>query len=123
LGIFDGKVYVGDIYGIPAVKVFDTLGQYLFGFGGHDVERPDLTFPAGFGFVSAGSGEPLILVLDGIRQTTKVYKASGEFFTMIGGYGRVPGFVQYPSGIASDGKSTFYVVERSGRRVQKYELK
>ncbi|MCX6836068.1 MAG: hypothetical protein NTW07_13255, partial [candidate division Zixibacteria bacterium] len=91
LGTFDGKVYVGDIYGIPAIKVFDTLGQYLFGFGGHDVERPDLTFPAGFGFVSDGSGGRLILVLDGLRQTVKVYTDAGEFFAMIGGYGRLPG--------------------------------
>jgi hypothetical protein len=123
LGIFDGKIYVGDIYGIPAIKVFDTLGQYLFGFGGHDVERPDLTFPAGFGFVSDGSGGRLILILDGLRQTVKAYTGAGEFFTMIGGYGRQPGFFQYPTGIASDGQSTFYVVERSGRRVQKYVLK
>ena len=123
LGIFDGKIYVGDIYGIPAVKVFDTLGQFLFGFGGHDVERPDLTFPAGFGFVSDGQGGRLILVLDGLRQTVKAYTAAGGFFAMIGGYGRLPGFFQYPTGITSDGNSTFYVVERSGRRVQRYQLK
>ena len=123
LGIFDGKIFVGDIYGTPAVKVFDTLGQYLFGFGGHDVERPDLTFPAGFGFISDGAGGRLILVLDGLRQTVKAYNETGEFFTMIGGYGRLPGLFQYPTGIASDGQSTFYIVERSGRRIQKYILK
>lgn len=123
IGIYDGKIYVGDLYGSPAVKVFDTLGQYLFGFGGHDVERADLTFPVGFGFVSDGSGGRFVLVLDGIRQTVKVFTEKGEFFTMIGSYGRLPGFLQYPSGISSDGHSIFYVVERSGRRVQLYELR
>jgi len=123
IGIYDGKIYVGDLYGTPAVKVFDTLGQYLFGFGGHDVERADLTFPVGFGFISDNSGGRFVLVLDGIRQTVKVFTEKGEFFTMIGGYGRLPGFLQYPSGISSDGHSIFYVVERSGRRIQLYELK
>ncbi len=123
LGMYDGKVYVGDIYGTPAVKVFDTLGQYLFGFGGHDVERQDLTFPAGFGFLSDGQGGRFILILDELRQTVKVYLGTGDFFTMIGAYGRQPGFFQYPIGIASDGSSTFYVVERSGRRIQKYQIR
>jgi len=123
VGYYDGRIYIGDLYGSPAVKVFDTLGQFLFGFAGHDVERADLTFPAGFGFLSDGSGGRLVLVPDGLRQTIKVYTETGEFFTMIGGYGRLPGFLQYPSGIASDGRSSFYVIERTGRRVQRYVIK
>jgi DNA-binding beta-propeller fold protein YncE len=123
IGVNHGRIYVGDLYGLPAVKVYDTLGQYVFGFGAHDVERADLTFPTGFGFISDASGARLILVPDGLRQTVKVYTETGEFFTMIGGYGRLPGFLQYPSGIASDGHAMFYVVERAGRRIQLYETR
>ena len=123
IGFCDGKIYIGDLYGSPAVKVFDTLGQFLFGFAGHDVDRADLTFPVGFGFLSDGSGGRLVLVADGLRQTVKVYNQTGEFITMIGGYGRLPGFLQYPSGLASDGATSFYVLERAGRRVQKYVTK
>jgi tripartite motif-containing protein 71 len=123
IGVFGGKVFVGDLYGLPAVKVFDTLGQYLFGFGKHDVDRSDLTFPGGFGFLDDGSGGKLLLVMDALRQTVKVYTEDGTFVTMIGGQGRLPGQFQYPSGLASDGKSTFYVLERVNRRVQKFQLR
>lgn len=122
LGVCEGRVFVGDLYGLPAVKIFDTLGQYQFGFGTHDVERPDLTFPGGFGFLEGSDGK-LILVVDVIRQVVKVYENDGRFVTMIGGMGRLTGQFNYPSGIVSDGKSTFYVVERVGRRVQQFRLK
>jgi len=123
IAVFNGRVFVGDLYGLPAVKVFDTLGGYLFGLGKHDVERPDLTFPGGFGFLDDGSGGTLILVMDAIRQVVKVYSADGTFLTMIGGQGRLPGQFQYPSGLVSDGRSSFYVLERVGRRVQQFLLK
>jgi DNA-binding beta-propeller fold protein YncE len=123
IAVYNGRVFVGDLYGLPAVKVFDTLGGYLFGFGNHDVERPDLTFPGGFGFLDDGSGSTLILVMDAIRQVVKVYADEGTFITMIGGQGRLPGQFQYPSGLVSDGRSNFYVLERIGRRVQKFQLK
>ena len=123
IGVYEGKVYVGDLYGLPAVKVFDTLGQYLFGFGKHDVERPDLTFPGGFGFLDDGSGGKLILVMDGLRQAIKVYSQDGTFVTIFGGQGRRPGQLLYPTGLVSDGKSRFYVVEKANGRVQMFQLR
>jgi len=123
IAVHGGRIYVGDLYGIPAVKIFDTTGQFLSGFAGHDIQRQDLTFPVGFSFLSDGSGGEFILVADGLRQAVKVYTPEGEPFTMIGGVGSLPGLVQYPSGLASDGLSSFYVVERVGGRVQRYEIK
>ncbi len=123
IAVHGGRIYVGDLYGIPAVKVFDTIGQFLFGFGGHDIQRADLTFPVGFGFLGDGSGGEYILVADGLRQAIKIYSDSGELFTMIGGVGNLPGLVEYPSGLSSGDLSSFYVVERVGGRVQKYEIK
>jgi DNA-binding beta-propeller fold protein YncE len=123
IAVHGGRIFVGDLYGIPAVKIFDTTGQFLSGFAGHDIERQDLTFPVGFSFLSDGSGGEFILVADGLRQTVKVYTATGEPFTMIGGVGYLPGLVKYPSGLASGGLTSFYVVERVGGRVQRYETK
>jgi len=116
-------VFVGDLYGLPAVKIFDTLGQYQFGFGKHDVERSDLTFPCGFGFLDLGTEGRLVLVADAIRQAVKVYTEDGTYVTLIGGQGRLTGEFLYPAGIASDGASLFYVLERAGRRVQEFTVK
>lgn len=121
--VFGGKIFVGDLYGTPAVKIYDTSGPFLFGFGGHDINREDLTFPVGFGFIEFGPGERFVLIADGLRQAVKVFNDSGVFFTMIGGFGHDPGQLQYPSGLVSDGGSAFYVVERSGGRIQRYEIR
>ena len=123
VGVHNGQVYVGDLYGTPAVKIFDTTGQFLFGFAGHDIQRQDLTFTAGFGYLDDGSGGEYLLIADALRQTVKVYTTEGEFFTMIGGIGNAPGLVQYPSGLASESPTSFYVVERVGGRVQRYEIR
>lgn len=123
IAVHHDRIYVGDLRGTPAVKVFDTLGQFLSGIGGHSIEKQDLTYPVGFGFLADENGGEYLLVADGLRQTTKVYTASGEFFTMIGGAGSEPGSVQYPSGLVSDGVATFYVLERVGGRIQKYEIR
>jgi hypothetical protein len=123
ISIWRGKIFVGDLYGLPAVKVFDSLGQFLYGFAGHDVERQDLSMPVGIGFLDSPSTGFLILVADGLRQAVKVYKEDGRFVTIIGGFGYLPGLLQYPSGLSSDGVSAFYVVERTGGRLQRYKVK
>ncbi len=123
LAVHQGKIYVGDLRATPCVKIYDTAGTYLLGFAEHDVDRKDLSFPVGFSFLADEAGGEYILVTDALRQVTKVYQSNGEFFTAIGGIGVAPGLVQYPSGAASDSPTSFYVVERSGGRVQRYEIK
>ncbi len=119
----DGKIYVGDLRGKPAVKIFDSAGTFLTGFGGHDVDRKDLTFPVGFGVLDLGDDGKYILVADALRQVIKVFTLEGDFFTSIGGIGVAPGLLQYPSGFASDGATALYVAERVGNRIQRYEIK
>ena len=123
LAVHGGKIYVGDLRGTPAVKVYDTTGAYVLGFGEHDIDRKDLSFPVGFAFLDDGAGGELILVTDALRQVTKLYQPTGDFFTAIGGIGVAPGLLQYPSGCATDSPTSFYVVERTGARVQRYEIK
>lgn len=123
IGVWRGRVYIGDLRGLPAVKVYDSLGTFVFGFGSHDVKPEDLSLPAGIGFLENPFTGPVILVLDGLRQAVKLYDMEGVFAIAIGGFGYLPGLVQYPSGIATDGFATFYVVEKGGGRVQRYDFK
>lgn len=123
VGVWQGRIYIGDIRGLPAVKVYDSLGGFLFGFASHDVKPEDISLPISFGFLENPLTGPVILVLDGLRQAVKLYNMEGAFVTTIGGFGYLPGLLQYPSGLSTDGIATFYVVEKGGERVQRYDIR
>ena len=118
-----GRIYVTDLYAEPAVKVFDTSGAFLFGFAGHDIDRGDVSFPAGIAVMENASGEQNIWVVDGLRQVIKVFNEAGEFSEIVGGYGFSPGEFRYPSDIADMGEGAFSVVERIGNRIQRFQTK
>ena len=118
-----GRLYVTDLYGTPAVKVFDTSGSYLFGFAGHDIERADMSFPSGLAVIANDRGEPNIWVVDGLRQVIKVFDSEGEFIQLVGGFGINPGEFRYPSDIVTLTDSIIYVVERVGNRIQRFDIK
>ena len=119
----DGRLYVTDLYAKPAIKVFDTTGTFLFGFGGHEIEKADVSFPSGVAILPDLEGNPLIWIVDGLRQVIKVFDANGEFVQLVGGYGIGPGEFRYPADIAALSDSVFYVVERIGNRVQRISIK
>ncbi|UCE23402.1 MAG: NHL repeat-containing protein [Candidatus Zixiibacteriota bacterium] len=123
LQVHDGRIYATDLYAQPAVKVFDTSGAYLFGFGGHDVERDDLSFPSGLAILEVDPGVVTIWVADGLRQVIKVYDDSGEFLQTVGGFGFRPGEFRYPADLAVQGDSVIYIVERVGNRIQRFDFK
>jgi len=123
IGVSGGRIYIGELRGLPAVKVFDTLGQFQFGFGGHDIQPEDLSLPAGITFLDGTLTGTVSLVVDGLRHVVKLFNSDGKCVSTIGGFGFLPGLLQYPSGLSSDGGSTFYVVEKGGERVQRYDLK
>lgn len=119
----DGRLAVGDLRALPAVKIYDTLGTFLTGFGGHDIQLDDISLPSGIATLDNELTGRVILVADGLRHVIKLFDDNQQVVTMIGGFGYEPGLLQYPSGIASDGASTFYVVERAGGRIQRYDLR
>ncbi len=123
IGISSGRVYIGELRGLPTVKVFDTLGQFQFGFGEHDIQPEDLSLPSGIAFLDGPLTGPATLVVDALRHAIKLFDKDGKYISTIGGFGFLPGLLQYPSGLSSDGGSTFYVVEKGGERVQRYDLK
>jgi hypothetical protein len=114
----NGEIVTTDLFSTPVVKIFNADGQYLRGFGRHDVEKTDFSFAAGV--VSMRGGR--IWIVDTIRQVVKCFNQDGEFVTMIGGYGFGPGDMRYPSAVASDGDTLLIVAEREGKRYQQFSI-
>ncbi|MEW6413182.1 MAG: NHL repeat-containing protein [Candidatus Zixiibacteriota bacterium] len=122
--VWQDRVFVTDLYADPAVKVFDTIGTFLYGFSGHQIERGDLSFPSGIEILPMGdSALPTIWVTDGLRQVVKVFNNDGEFREIVGGYGVNAGEFRYPTDIVAAGDSAFFIVERIGSRIQRFEAK
>lgn len=50
----------------------------------------------------------------------KLYRPDGSFRGMFGGFGDAPGALAYPVSLATDGKATLYVLERTTGRLQAF---
>lgn len=122
IGYLNDQVFVGDVRGLPAIKQFDPSGRFVRGFAAHDIQPPDLSFPSGIIMLNGPRTGPVILVSDALRHVIKLYTPDGEFRTTIGGFGYLPGLLQFPSGLAGNGKDVIFVVERGGGRIQKYDI-
>lgn len=109
---------VTDLYARPAVKVFDTSGTFKYGFGAHDIDKADVSFPSGVAVLDNIDGNYSIWIVDGLRQIIKVYDNKGTFLAHVGGYGYGPGEFRYPADIAAGQDSSYFIVERVGNRIQ-----
>lgn len=119
----DGVLVLADLYGTPAIKVFDTAGTFLAGFGGHDVDKADFSMPAGLCVIpDPQSGTPLVFIADALRQVVKVLTLNGGYVGYFGGFGAQLGEFQYPSAVATNGLGLFFVVEKGGNRIQAFQF-
>ncbi len=123
LGAHHGYVCVTDLYAIPAVKVFDTLGEFKLGWGGHDVDREDFSLPSGVAIHKNDSGLVRFWIADALRHVIKVFSEEGEFVCNIGGYGERQGEFTYPVGVSVGTKNTFFVCEKVLGRIQRLEIR
>jgi DNA-binding beta-propeller fold protein YncE len=114
----EGRVFVVDGTGNPAVRVFASDGRRLLGFGLHEVGYENFSLPTSV--VSTRGGR--IWVLDTMRQTVKVFDGEGRFLDQFGGLGRDPGAFMYPSALATDGRDHLYVMERVGARLTTFRI-
>lgn len=119
----EGLLYLTDLYSVPAVKIFDTSGNYISGFAGHDIEEPDLSLPSGIAVSKDSIDGTLIWVADALRQVIKVYNSDGDMLVQVGGFGHKLGEYQYPASIAFTGNGHFFVSEKVGNRIQRFLLK
>ncbi|MDH4157313.1 MAG: NHL repeat-containing protein [candidate division Zixibacteria bacterium] len=117
----DGWIYLADVYATPAVKVFDTAGAYIKGFGGHQVDRADVSLPSGIAVMVDGDGQKYVWIVDGLRQVIKVLDSEGAFQAFVGGFGFGLGEFRYPTAIAFSG-NVFYVLEKVGGRIQSFRI-
>jgi hypothetical protein len=118
-----GYVCVTDLYAVPAVKVFDTLGEFQFGWGGHNVDRDDFSLPSGVAIHKNEIGLVRFWIADALRHVIKVFSDKGEFVANVGGYGERLGEFTYPIGVSVGTKNSFFVAEKVLGRVQRLEIR
>lgn len=123
LHVSKGLVFVSDLYAVPALKIYDTSGHYISGFGGHTVEKNDITMGTGIAIMTDSVGDPIIFSCDELRQVIKVFTKSGQFLANIGGFGNGVGAVAYPTDIVASRNNTFFISEKVGKRIQRFEVR
>ena len=106
----DGDVAVLCLDTKFAVQRFSADGAYRSGFGTHEIGPGNVSFPSGLTVAADGA----FFVSDELRQTIQVFDKEGSLLASLGGGGLRPGEFQYPSALASDGRSRLAVVERRG---------
>jgi DNA-binding beta-propeller fold protein YncE len=113
----DGRICVTDYQNAPAVQVFDKSGNFLLGWGEHQMGPHNFSLPGGIAIDSKGR----IFIADTLRQDIKVFTEDGKMIYRFGGLGYRAGQVAYPVDIAIDPSDKIYVVEKVGRRVQVFQ--
>lgn len=112
----EGKIYITDAVNEPCVKIFTNRGEFVSGFGKHDVGWDGFSLPSGVATTQDGT----IWIVDTFRQVVKGFSPKGEFIMYIGGYGRMLGEMKYPGAIAGDGYQSLFVLEKVGERTQEF---
>ena len=109
-------IYVVD-HQVRPVQVFDRRGNFLRGWGRHDMGAANFSLPEAVAVDSKGH----VVVVDALRHEIKFFDAAGAFLGRFGGLGARPGQIAYPSDLAIDGRDRLYVVEKGNSRVQVFE--
>ena len=99
---------------VTAVQVFDRRGNYLRGWGKHDIGGANFSLPQGIAVDAKGR----VFVVDMLRHEIKVFDPEGKLLDAYGGLGFASGALMFPAGIAFDGERRLFVVERGNSRAQ-----
>ena len=99
---------------VTPVQVFDRKGNFLRGWGRHDMGVQNFSLPEAVALDAHGR----VIVIDQLRHEIKFFDLEGNFLDRFGGLGSGPGQVSYPSDVAVDELDRVYVVERGNGRVQ-----
>lgn len=112
-----GLIYVLD-QRATAVQVFDDEGNFIRGWGKHEMGAQNVSLPSDLAVDSKGR----VYLTDELRQQVKVYAPDGKFLLAFGGLGTGAGQLSFPTAVAIDEKDRVYVSERQTARVQVFEL-
>jgi DNA-binding beta-propeller fold protein YncE len=107
------RIYVTDHQGM-AVQVFDRKGNFVKGWGRHEMGGQNFSLPEGIAVDAKGR----VFVIDAIRHELKIFDGEGNVLDIYGGVGSGPGALRYPSDVAIDPSGRVYVVEKGNGRVQ-----
>jgi DNA-binding beta-propeller fold protein YncE len=97
-----------------AVQVFDRRGNFVRGWGRHDMGAANFSLPEGVALDPAGR----IVVVDALRHEIKLFNLEGVFLDRYGGLGVKAGNIAFPSDVATDAGGRVYVAERGNSRIQ-----
>jgi DNA-binding beta-propeller fold protein YncE len=114
----DGSVAVGCDRTELGVQIFSAAGEYLRGFGTHEVGEGNLSMPSGL--VATPDGR--IWVVDEIRQTIQVFDSQGNALSKEGQRGAGAGEFAHPSSMTYDGRNSIALTDREIGRVQVFTV-
>ncbi|HEY3215295.1 MAG TPA: NHL repeat-containing protein [Candidatus Eisenbacteria bacterium] len=114
----DGAIAVACARTDQVIQIFTATGQYLRGFGLHDVGDGNFSLPSGV----AATADGRIWVVDEIRQTLQVFDGEGTLVAKTGGRGIAPGEFAHPSSLASDERGLIALTDREIGRVQVFTV-
>jgi len=107
------RIYVVD-HQVLAVQVFDRRGNFLKGWGKHDMGVQNVSLPEDLALDSKGR----IVVVDALRHEIKFFDQDGVFLDRFGGLGKRPGQIAFPSGVAIGADDRLYVADKGNGRLQ-----
>lgn len=110
-------IFVLDHTGI-AVQRFDRRGYFERGWGAHDMGAQNFSLPEAIVVDSKGR----LLVTDALRHDIKAFDRDGKFLGHFAGFGRSPGNVAFPGGMAIGPGDIVYIAEQGNDRVQVFRL-
>lgn len=99
---------------VLAVQVFDRRGNFLRGWGKHDMGAANFSLPEGVAVDRDGR----VVVVDALRHEIKLFDLEGNFLDRFGGLGSKAGNIAFPSDVAVDAEGHVYVAERGNSRIQ-----
>jgi len=114
----DGSVAVACDRTELGVQIFSPTGEYLRGFGTHEVGEGNLSLPSGL--VATPDGR--IWVVDEIRQTIQVFDSQGTPLSKEGQRGAGAGEFAHPSSMTYDGHDSIALTDREIGRVQVFTV-
>jgi DNA-binding beta-propeller fold protein YncE len=107
------SIYVVD-HQVTPVQVFDRRGNWVRGWGAHELGIQNFSLPEAVAVDSKGR----VIVIDALRHEIKFFDKEGNFLDRFGGLGAEPGEVAFPSDVAIDASDRLYVADKGNGRVQ-----
>lgn len=113
----DGTVYSLDSVEDHVIRVFDSTGHFLRGFGRHGFKDADFHMPSALALDHAGR----LWISDMVSRDVKLYTTDGKFLTTFGGMGTGRGEFYFPCNVAVT-RDVLCVLERAGAQLQAFRI-